>query len=31
VRHFCIGTDLGILFNWWKGNGEELRKALSEA
>src|SRR5437016_5829885 len=18
VRHFCLGTDIGILFDWWK-------------
>lgn len=29
VRNFNIGTDLKILFNWWKRNGEELRKLLS--
>lgn len=29
VRHFCIGTDLSILYNWWKTNGDELRKAIS--
>jgi 4-hydroxy-2-oxoheptanedioate aldolase len=31
VRHFNIGTDLSILFNWWKTNGDELRKALEGA
>ena len=31
VRHFCIGTDVTILFNWWKENGEELRKAVEGA
>lgn len=30
VRHFCIGTDVGILFDWWKRNGDQLRQALSE-
>ena len=29
VRHFCIGTDINILFNWFKKNGESLRKAIS--
>ncbi|MBS7606335.1 MAG: aldolase/citrate lyase family protein [Candidatus Bathyarchaeia archaeon] len=29
VRNFNIGVDLRILFNWWKKNGEELRKLLS--
>ena len=28
VRHFCMETDIMILFNWLKTNGEELRKAL---
>ncbi|MGD8763584.1 MAG: aldolase/citrate lyase family protein [Desulfobacteraceae bacterium] len=31
VRHFNIGTDLSILFNWWKTNGDELRKIVSDA
>ena len=30
VRHFNIAADLSILFNWWKTNGEELRKVISE-
>jgi 4-hydroxy-2-oxoheptanedioate aldolase len=28
VRHFCIGTDISILFDWWKRNGEALRKEI---
>ncbi|MEE2658473.1 MAG: aldolase/citrate lyase family protein [Candidatus Latescibacterota bacterium] len=28
VRHFCIGTDVSILFNWFKENGEALRRAV---
>ncbi|MDP2954658.1 MAG: aldolase/citrate lyase family protein, partial [Chloroflexota bacterium] len=28
VRHFSIGTDVVILFNYWKENGDKLRKAL---
>jgi 2-keto-3-deoxy-L-rhamnonate aldolase RhmA len=28
VRHFCIGTDISILYNWWKDNGENLRKTI---
>ena len=28
VRHFCIGTDINILHQWWKAQGEDLRKAL---
>ena len=31
VRHFCIGTDVRILFDWLKSNGEQLRKIVSEA
>ena len=30
VRHFSIGTDISILYGWWKENGEDLRKALSD-
>ncbi len=29
VRHFCIGTDLSILFQWWKTHGEALRQTLA--
>ena len=28
VRHFCIGTDVTILYHWVKRNGESLRKAI---
>lgn len=31
VRHFNIGTDLAILHNWWKTNGDELRKVITDA
>lgn len=31
VRHFNLGTDINILFNWWKKNGEELRKSVEDA
>ncbi len=31
VRHFCIGTDVNILFNWWKEHGDNLRKAVESA
>lgn len=24
VKHFCIGTDVAILFNWFKQNGSEM-------
>lgn len=29
VRHFCIGMDLLILHDWWKANGEAMRKAMA--
>jgi 2-keto-3-deoxy-L-rhamnonate aldolase RhmA len=28
VRHFSIGTDISILFNFWKREGEQIIKAL---
>ena len=31
VRHFCIGTDIVMLYNGMKENGEGLRKLLSDA
>lgn len=31
VRHFCIGTDISVLFQWWKENGDGLRKAVEGA
>jgi 4-hydroxy-2-oxoheptanedioate aldolase len=31
VRHFSIGTDVAILYGWWKQNGEELRKVFEGA
>jgi hypothetical protein len=31
VRHFCIGTDMFILHDWWKRTGEELRKVIADA
>ena len=31
VRHFNLGIDIHILFNWWKKNGEELRKSIANA
>ncbi|MGI9537549.1 MAG: HpcH/HpaI aldolase family protein [Desulfocapsaceae bacterium] len=31
VRHFNLGIDINILFNWWKKNGEELRKCVADA
>ena len=29
VRHFCIGTDVNILFDWWKTHGDSVRKAVT--
>jgi 4-hydroxy-2-oxoheptanedioate aldolase len=31
VRHFSIGTDISILYSWWKDNGEQLRNAIAGA
>ncbi len=28
VQHFNIGTDLSILYNWWRTNGDDLRKIV---
>jgi 4-hydroxy-2-oxoheptanedioate aldolase len=28
VKHFCIGWDVTILFNWFKENGEAMRRLL---
>ncbi|MEW5873199.1 MAG: aldolase/citrate lyase family protein [Chloroflexota bacterium] len=28
VRHFSLGVDLSILFQWWKQNGENMRRIL---
>jgi 2-keto-3-deoxy-L-rhamnonate aldolase RhmA len=30
VRHFSIGVDISILYDWLKHNGEDLRRAISE-
>ncbi|MEM3574111.1 MAG: aldolase/citrate lyase family protein, partial [Nitrososphaeria archaeon] len=30
VKDFCIGTDVSILFEWWKNNGENMRKLFSK-
>jgi 4-hydroxy-2-oxoheptanedioate aldolase len=29
VRHFCIGTDMDILYNWFRDNGKAMREILS--
>ncbi len=31
VRHFNIGTDLSILYNWWRTNGDNLRNIVGDA
>jgi len=28
VRHFCIGTDVTILYQWWNENGSKIRADL---
>ena len=30
VRHFNLGVDLAILFNWWRENGDVMRKVLED-
>lgn len=29
VKHFCIGTDVSILFKWWQEQGESLKEAIA--
>ena len=31
VRHFSIGTDLSVLYDWWNRNGEDIWKTMSDA
>jgi 4-hydroxy-2-oxoheptanedioate aldolase len=31
VRHFCIGTDMSILYDWFKENGKAMRDILANA
>ena len=31
IRHFAIGTDLAILYNWWKENAQELGELIAGA
>ncbi|UCD10126.1 MAG: hypothetical protein JSU79_05655 [Dehalococcoidales bacterium] len=28
VRDFCVGNDLGILYNWYRMSGEKIREVL---
>ena len=30
VKHFCIGWDVRILFDWWKENGKKMRGVMGE-
>ncbi len=30
VRHFCLGVDIKILYDWFRQNGESLRKTVSD-
>ena len=30
VRHFCIGTDMRVLFDWFKENGQGMRDVLKK-
>jgi 2-keto-3-deoxy-L-rhamnonate aldolase RhmA len=29
VRHFCVGHDVGILYNWWAEQGRLMRSAVA--
>jgi 4-hydroxy-2-oxoheptanedioate aldolase len=31
IRHFCIGTDVTVLFNWFKETGGALRSLIDDA
>jgi 4-hydroxy-2-oxoheptanedioate aldolase len=31
VKHFCIGTDMSILYNWFKNEGKAMREVLGSA
>ena len=31
VKHFCIGWDVRILYDWWRANGEGMRKMAEGA
>jgi 4-hydroxy-2-oxoheptanedioate aldolase len=30
ARHFCIGTEIAILYQFWQKEGEQMRRALDE-
>lgn len=31
MKHFCIGTDMSILYNWFKNEGQAMREVLGSA
>lgn len=31
VKHFCVGTDVSILMDWFRTNGSRMREILAEA
>ncbi len=31
VQHFCMGSDLNILYDWWTAQGDALRSAVGPA
>jgi 4-hydroxy-2-oxoheptanedioate aldolase len=31
VKHFCIGWDVRVLYDWWRVNGEDMRAMLTGA
>jgi 4-hydroxy-2-oxoheptanedioate aldolase len=31
VKHFCIGTDVGILYDWFKRNGKEMGSLIGRS
>jgi 2-keto-3-deoxy-L-rhamnonate aldolase RhmA len=30
VRHFCVGHDVGILYNWWAEQGRLMRTTMTD-
>ena len=30
ARHFCIGTEIATLYQFWQKEGEQMRRALDE-